>query len=59
MLSHLVEICKRRDADSYKTSEGVSTLPVSLYSYKKPCAGAQSGKRSLYIGAQTQEFMIR
>jgi CheY-like chemotaxis protein len=41
MLSHLVEICKRRDADSVKTSEGVSTLPLSLYSYKKPCAGAQ------------------
>jgi hypothetical protein len=41
MLSHLVEICKRRDAVSFKTSEGVSTLLLSLYSYKKPCAGAQ------------------
>jgi hypothetical protein len=41
MLSYSVEICKRRDADSVKTSEGVSTLPLSLYSYKKPCDGAQ------------------
>jgi len=41
MLSHLVEICKRRDAVSFKTSEGVSTLPLSLYSYKETCAGAQ------------------
>jgi len=41
MLSHSVEICKRRDANIYKTSEGVSTWPLALYSYKKPSAGAQ------------------
>jgi len=41
MLSHSVEICKQRDADSFKMSEGASALPLSLYSYKKPCSGTQ------------------
>src|SRR5262245_8239668 len=42
MLSYSVEICKQRDADSFKMSEDVSAL--SLYSHKKPCAGAQKGE---------------
>jgi len=41
MLSHSAEICKRRDAGNFKTSEGASAVPLSLYSYKKPCAGTQ------------------
>ena len=53
MLSHLVEICKRRDAVSFKTSEGVSTLPLSLYSYKKPCAGAQKWETILVVYRRT------
>jgi hypothetical protein len=57
MLSHSVGICKRRKADSFKTSEGVSALP--LYSYKTPAAAHKSGKRLLRISAQIQEFVIK
>jgi hypothetical protein len=33
-----------RAADSFKTSEGVSTLPLSLYSCKKPSLAHRRGK---------------
>jgi hypothetical protein len=53
MLNHSGGICKRRDADSFKISEGVSILP--LYSYKKPCAGTRKGGNGPFVSAHKRE----
>jgi hypothetical protein len=52
MLNHSVEICKRRDAFSFKTSEGVSALP--LFGRSLPGEGSGSDESSV---RKTTEFV--
>ena len=57
MLSHSAEICKRRDADSFKTSEGVSASPHYHYIVTRSRAPVhRSGKRSLCRRTNTRIY---